>query len=71
MAVGLAHLADGGEEGAERVVEGADDVSVLAELQHQPVPRDLRLPHLRWGALVKGDRKGDRKVAGRVTGKVT
>ena len=61
MAVGLADLADGGEEGAERVVQAADDVSVLAELQHQPVPRDQRPPHLRWGALLKGDMKGDIK----------
>ena len=74
MAVGLADLADGGEEGAERVVQAADDVSVLAELQQQPVPRDQRPPHLRWGALFKGDRKGDKgdmKVTGRVTERVT
>ena len=81
VAVGLADLADGGEEGAERVVQAADDVSVLTELQQQPVPRDQRPPHLRWGALFKGDRKGDKgdrkgdkgdmKVTGRVTERVT
>ena len=62
VAVGLANFADRGEEDALRVVKTPDDVTVLVQLQHQPVPRELPQHHLRWGALREVTERKGREV---------